>query len=247
MMRKYKTAPHPFVIIPPDERKHQYNPGDTLGFGLTLVGRIADYLPYFIYAFEELGRIGIGRGRGKYSLLEVTSPWGDSGGESCLVYSGAEKVLINSFKLHTFEEAMTVAESFSGQDSLDIRFLTPTRIIYKGQLAAKPEFHVIFRNLIRRLSLLAYFYCDGAPEETDFKGLISRAETVKTEWTEHEWRDWERYSSRQDIRMKLGGFIGNAAFTGDLEPFLPYLIIGQHTHVGKGTSFGLGNYEITMP
>ena len=37
---------------------------DEISVGLTLIGRATDYLPYFIYALDELGRIGIGKGRG---------------------------------------------------------------------------------------------------------------------------------------------------------------------------------------
>ncbi|MDI7261613.1 MAG: CRISPR system precrRNA processing endoribonuclease RAMP protein Cas6, partial [Thermodesulfobacteriota bacterium] len=33
-------------------------------------------------------------------------------------------------------------------------------------------------------------------------------------------------------------------FEGDFEPFMPFLLLGEFIHVGKGTSFGLGKYEI---
>ena len=61
-MHNYPSAPHPFVIEPPLETKTIYECGDPLIFGLTLIGKAVDYLPYFIYAFERLGeRWGIGR------------------------------------------------------------------------------------------------------------------------------------------------------------------------------------------
>src|SRR3989338_3951739 len=66
ILRKYEKAPHPFIIEPPLEQKRLYNPGETLNFNLILIGKAIDYLPYFIYTFEELGKIGIGKGRGKY-------------------------------------------------------------------------------------------------------------------------------------------------------------------------------------
>ncbi len=49
IMRKYKSAPHPFVIEPPSERRRGYKPGDEINFGLILIGRAIDYLPYSIY------------------------------------------------------------------------------------------------------------------------------------------------------------------------------------------------------
>jgi len=41
-----------------------------------------------------------------------------------------------------------------------------------------------------------------------------------------------------------GRFVGSITFEGDFEEFLPFLMLGEYIHVGKGTSFGLGKYEI---
>ena len=48
IMRKYEAAPHPFIIEPPSDRKRGYKPGDELVFGLILIGRAIDYLPYYL-------------------------------------------------------------------------------------------------------------------------------------------------------------------------------------------------------
>ncbi|NIA10440.1 MAG: CRISPR system precrRNA processing endoribonuclease RAMP protein Cas6, partial [Nitrospiraceae bacterium] len=58
------------------------------------------------------------------------------------------------------------------------------------------------------------------------------------------WHDWERWSNRQGTRMKLGGFMGEVTYKGDLRPFWPYIRLGEYVHVGKGSSFGLGRYRI---
>lgn len=44
--------------------------------------------------------------------------------------------------------------------------------------------------------------------------------------------------------MALGGLVGEAAYEGDFEPFWPFLVFGQWTHVGKNATFGLGRYAI---
>lgn len=82
LMRKYPSAPHPFILEPPTSNDRDYEPGDRLGFGLTLVGRAVDYLPYFIYSFYQLGRMGIGRKRGKlerfqtlYEIRDMAETW----------------------------------------------------------------------------------------------------------------------------------------------------------------------------
>jgi len=73
-----KPSPfHPYVLSPvPDERTH-YRPGDTFAFDLLLFGKANDDLPYFIYAFDQVGQGGIGRkidGRqARFSLTSVSA------------------------------------------------------------------------------------------------------------------------------------------------------------------------------
>ena len=47
--------------------------------------------------------------------------------------------------------------------------------------------------------------------------------------------------------MMMGGFIGLVTFQGNFKEFLPFVNLGEYIHVGKGTSFGLGKYEIIRP
>jgi len=42
----------------------------------------------------------------------------------------------------------------------------------------------------------------------------------------------------------MGGFQGTVTYTGYFDPFLPFLLLGQHVHVGKGTVYGLGKYTL---
>lgn len=82
IMRKYKAAPHPFIIEPLPEKKRGYKTGYEITFGLTLIGGAIDYLPYF---------------------------------------------------------------------------LTPTRIVYDSHLTLNLEFHMLIRQLLRRISLSLIF------------------------------------------------------------------------------------------
>ena len=234
IMRKYKTAPHPFIIEPPSGMQKIYKPGDEIVFGLILVGRAIDYMPYFVYTFDELGRIGIGKGRGKFTLKEVRC-----GGD--VIYDSESKT-IKPFK--TVDLPLFAAAGSPRPGAVTLSFLTPTRITYNGHLTLDLEFHMLIRNLLRRLSMLYYFHCGGDPSSWNFRDIIAGAQGVKVEEHNLRWHDWERYSSRQDTRMKLGGFVGTITFEGDIEPFMPLLAAGELLHVGKGTSFGLGKYEI---
>lgn len=60
---------------------------------------------------------------------------------------------------------------------------------------------------------------------------------------EHE-HESERYSARQDAKLKMGGVVGEATYEGDLAPFTLLLALGEVLHVGKGTGMGLGRHEV---
>ncbi len=119
-----------------------------------------------------------------------------------------------------------------------------TRLYYNERLVFDLEFHILVRQLLLRISLLSYFHCGIEASMLDFKGLINKAQEVKATDRNLRWYDWERYSGRQETRINMGGFVGRIVFTGDLTPFWPYLLLGEYVHVGKGSSFGLGKYEI---
>jgi CRISPR-associated endoribonuclease Cas6 len=242
IMRKYPTAPHPFVIDPPGGEQKFYGKDEEFNFGLILIGKAIDYLPYFIYTFEELGRIGIGRGKGKYQLMEVTedNPGQDEKHHTKVVYRGDDKKLAG---INGPQKWSNIIDP-PAQSRICLSFLTPARIRYNGFLTNDPEFHVLFRNILRRISLLSYFHCRQRLDDSGFKNLIEQAKKVKKIKSALCWKDWERYSSRQDTRMKMGGFVGEVIYEGDLEPFWPYIKLGEYIHVGKGSSFGLGKYKI---
>ena len=128
-------------------------------------------------------------------------------------------------------------------NKITISILTPLRLRFDGHITDKLEFHVLIRNLLRRISSLSYFHC-GEKLDIDFKGLIEKAGAVKQAASNMRWYDWERYSTRQEEWMSLGGVTGTVAYEGDISDFMPFLRLGEYVHVGKGTSFGLGKYEI---
>jgi CRISPR-associated endoribonuclease Cas6 len=233
-----KDVPHPFIIEPPLNERCLFGIDDILDFDLILIGRAVDYMPYFIFAFEEVGRIGVGKNRGQYCLLKVVSK---NNGEDTLIYDGKSHFRDD---FHTIDSGEIIkAGELPDPYHVKLRFLTPARIKYNGKFIDDANFEIVIRNLLRRLSSLAEVHC-GEKWELDWKGLIERSKEIKTVNSDLAWKDWERYSQRQDTKLKMGGFLGDIAFEGDLSEFMPYLKLGEFLHIGKGTVFGLGKYEI---
>jgi hypothetical protein len=242
VLRTHSDVPLPFVIEPDTtDRRTTYQPGDTLNFDLVLVGKAINYLPYFILVFRELGNRGIGRGRGKYSLHEVQAVQPLNKAQE-QIYSATDEMVCHSQLEVSFQDMERRAEEMPG-DEVTLRFLTPARLKHEGKFISQPPFHVIVRNVLRRVSSLYYFHC-GEQWEFDYRGTIEKAKGIRGIELNTRWVDWERYSGRQQARMKMGGFVGEAVYQGDLTEFKPLLVLGQLVHIGKACVFGNGRYEI---
>jgi hypothetical protein len=232
--------PRPFVIAPPAAAKSAYRAGGDVAFDLTLIGRARDFLPHFIVTFREMRALGRGRHPVVLRRVDAVAPGRD---RSILVYSDEDNLVRSHDASLSLDDCETLQPPAG---PLTVRFLTYTRLKHEGQWARRPEFHILFRRLIGRLSSLSVFHC-GIRLDLDFAGLIDAAKAVKLIEERTRWEDWTRYSSRQDRRMTLGGLVGEAVYEGPLEGLWPFIVFGQWTHVGKNATFGLGRYEIVDP
>jgi len=233
VLNKAETVPHPFVIEPPDDETTVLIKGDCLNFNLILIGRAADYLPYFIYAFEQMAEQGLGRPRKPFRLIGVYQ-------DKRLIYDPKQAALI--------EQAMPMVLNLAPVNEtarqIKIKLITPTRIINQGRLCRRPGFGNIIRALLRRIWLLSYFH--DQVMDIDYQGLITSAEKVELKEAVFAGANWEHFSRRQNRVIEYEGITGWAIYTGELGQFLPILRAGEILHIGKGTTFGMGRYEMEV-
>ncbi|MCD6185314.1 MAG: CRISPR system precrRNA processing endoribonuclease RAMP protein Cas6 [Deltaproteobacteria bacterium] len=252
MLKKYPFIPHPYILNPAINSLNTYNRGDVFNFGITLVGRAVDYLPFIIYAFIRMGETGNGNGIGKLKKEQGKKPQrggfqinkihtlNAAGEESGAIYDN--QILQQTDKTLCFDDAGLISSRYSS-DQISLNFLTPLRIRYKNRLCDDPQFHILIRNLLRRLSSLNYFHCNQKLE-LPFKEIIEKAERIELVYNQTKWHDWSRYSGRQKKSMKLGGITGMATYKGNLADFMPLLVLGSWVNIGKQTGFGLGRYGL---
>lgn len=233
-MRHYDTAPHPFTLGVAETG--EANETRAYRLGLTLYGRAAHHLPYFVHAFRQAGAEGIGSRRTLFHLEIVEQ---DAGLRGDWI-----EVWIPGSALDARSAQIPFAPLLP--ERCVIHVLTPLRLKRDERNVGPAEFCFadLFGNLLRRISLLTYFHTD-TPLETDFAGLTRQARDVPIHDAQLRWYDWTRYSSRQDTTMQMGGLLGSFALDGAaLEAFWPYLWLGQWTHAGKAATMGMGQYRI---
>ncbi|MFC4769545.1 CRISPR system precrRNA processing endoribonuclease RAMP protein Cas6 [Effusibacillus consociatus] len=237
IQRKFESIPRPYILREHVDGKTRYKPGETLSFHLLLMGEAIKYFPYFVYTFDRLTESGIGIGRTPVKLLNVEGLEIHSN-LSYVLFDGTTRRLSNKSVTFTGE---TLTEKIKMVDSgqVTIHFETPFRTKWQGRFTNKADFHIVFRSLMRRLSSLLYFH-HGVSLNIDFTDLVKKAEAVEIITQDTKWVDLDRYSSRQDSKMSLGGYIGQATYKGDLEPFVPFLLAGELVHASKQAVFGLG-------
>ncbi len=237
-LRKYREAPHPYIITPPITRRRHFGKDEKIGFELVLVGRANDYLPYFIYTFSEMGKMGIDKDRGKFKLINVEAYQND--GSLTEIFNNSDNTLKSANNKIDFE---ILTSHFSLPIShLTVTFETPARIKEAGDLRSTDiPFGLLIRRLYERAVLLSYYHCQGEMEDVEKR--LDGVDKVRIKENRLRWYDWERHSARKG-KMKLGGLVGSITYEGDLSRFLCLLKMGEYIHVGKATTFGLGRYKI---
>lgn len=233
-LQKFSQIPHPYIIEPPEWGNKTLSPDETISFNLVLIGKALEHLPLILWAFVCAFRAGIGRGDGTAELLKVTH----IGVNETIVLEGANDTLI--------EHDNSIPSSPKISEELKLKFITPLRIQKNSHPLGAKEINArdLLVALIRRVALLSEFHCNYKME-IDFSEMSSRTELITSE-KNLQWRDWVRYSNRQQQKMTLGGLVGEWVIKGDLQPFAEFLYLGQWLHVGKEATFGMGGYRILL-
>lgn len=232
------TLPPPYCLEPADTGKTLYDTGEAFTFKLTLFSYAVEYLPYFVHAVILAGQHGMGKRtedtRGTFELEQLLHD-----GQP-IFQKELQKLAVPSGE----NLSLPVWDPVPAPDgTLVVRLETPCRFKEDNRLSAGLSFRQLFNLVIRRIRTV--WALDGESVKFDnFSAMLDRADAVSTLESQLYWKDWTRYSTRQKAAMQLGGLQGIVRYHGDLAAFLPFFTLAEQLHIGKQTSFGLGQLSI---
>lgn len=245
-----QDIPRPYILLPPLDGKRHYEQGDTLSFGLTLIGNIIQLLPYIMLSIDMFEEGGLGHRvqdhqglRGRFTVKRV---------ESCNLFNNAQQTLYEAGKplVGTPTLPMTDIEVQERATSLStervtLHFLTPLRLRDRDRLIKHAEFGPLVHRLLERFDALDMTYGTGnSPFMQQRQQLVERADQIRCIEDATYWEEVGSYSRRQQRITPISGLRGHATFAGDLTPFREILTWGEVMHVGKSCVKGNGWYRI---
>lgn len=236
-----RDVPRPFVIAAPDDTRTRYVAGDALEFGLTLIGRGVGYLPYFLFSFERLGVMGLGRDHAPFRLerVEALHPWQPTG---TVIYQDGQ-VLQGAGHLPFIDATALSAYAQSLPADLRLILHTPLRIRERGEVLHTFDLPALVRAACWRIDALTTFHGNGR-WQVDYQRLMDAARVVTIENAQTRWVDLQRTSTRQQRTMPQGGIVGTVMLRGVGIDLRRLLVLGSLVQIGKACTFGHGSVRI---
>ncbi len=230
--------PRPFVFRATHLEGRTVRAGERFYFDLNLFDMSRPAIAYLVLTFVQLVQEGLGPGRGRAELVEVTQ-LGERGEFVSQIYEARSAVLRQAGP----PLELSLARGAEPVERVRVRFVTPTELKAGHRLAERPEFGVLAARVRDRVSTLRSLY-GGGPLAIDFRGFGERAAQVRMTHCDLEQVNVARRSSRTGQVHSIGGFVGEAEYEGELAEFVPYLKVAKWTGVGRQTVWGKGEIVV---
>jgi hypothetical protein len=130
--------------------------------------------------------------------------------------------------------------------ALELRFESPLRLQHESKPLRPDQLtpRNFMSHLLRRITLMLDVHMGIRPAPFDVGAVLTLANQVAHDSRALQWHDLRRYSARQGQELPQGGVQGAWIWKGPLAQLLPWLLLGQWLHVGKGATAGLGGYTV---
>lgn len=227
---RFPDIPAPYILEADNHQNRQLAAGKSWSFHMVLFGSAIDQLPVIIMAWQRAATQGLGKGKARCRLEQVEwlAPNGDA---QTIFHEHSPRVVPH--------EAHLSIPALTSRHEVTMELLSPTRIQSGGKLRQGSELTgpIVLHALARKIELYAGSYWGAMWKRPAIPEDLELTQATRMQ-------QWQRYSSRQRQAMSLNGLVGTLRLSGSLDQWLPWLWLGQYTHLGKNTSFGLGQYRL---
>lgn len=225
---------NPYMIIPPKTCgiKNIVEQGEELNFEFILLGSSVRYAHSLAAALQKISQYGLGAQRYPFNLSRIINNQNQRilWRKETYYDAGASEIKLPCYGLPFVT-------------GVEVRLCTPVRIRRKGQLLTSLSFLTLIRNIITRIKSITEQY-GGWVDKDEAERLLTLAAEVELTNENLKLEHLERYSNRLQKKMDLSGMLGEVEFEGDLTPFVPWLFAAQVLHIGRNTTFGMGQIEV---
>lgn len=228
-IRGLNNPPTPFIIRPTTELKPNINENNNFKLELIVFGEFTNWIHYFLKALQNMGNNGAGKGNGKFLLIKVINKYTNQ-----IIYNGGQ------YLFHDFTKKISF--SMNPINKLNVNILSPIRIIKKNKMINSFTPKIFFNEFSRRFKTINHYY--GSNDLTfNYSDLLKETELI-TMKNRTKIKKISRYSNRQHKHVPISGIVGNLEFN-NLGPVTYNLLKAvEDIHIGKGTSYGLGQIKI---
>jgi hypothetical protein len=233
IMRKYKTIPAPHIIRPEQTKAQSFVAGQTVSLRFILIGNANQKLPLVIWSLLTAGSIGLGKSRSKLALQDVWQ----------LQANNLPRLIYQQNEIKTQPDNKPLA-IIAMPSQVMLRFITPYRQDNNNFKAGTMDIKKFLMAIVRRVSLLQYFYT-GKALDADYKQLKVLIDELPI-ISQLENKCHQRYSAKPDKLLDASGVMGQLELnlTG-MDDLWTYLYLGQWLNVGKNASMGFGHYQLS--
>nr|WP_321370303.1 CRISPR system precrRNA processing endoribonuclease RAMP protein Cas6 [uncultured Desulfuromusa sp.] len=239
LLRQIQQPSPAFVISPDTSLCGLIAPKQRICLPVLFLGSGIKAIDFFVSLLQHLGTRGLYHGCGRYILEGVEAEDG-SGVRSMLWSKGKQTYSLNP---PVCRLSWWLERKPSFENSVQFEIVTPLRILRQGKPFFKAGFADIFPFLLRRVTslLAAYAGVELSPYPAHY---ISMAKQVKVVQNSFHWKDW-RTLNNEHGDQNLGGLMGALKMQGDeLSELLWLLQLGHLFNIGKGATYGAGQYRL---
>lgn len=237
-----KTTPHPFSIYC-ENMNCNFSQGDCFDFEFVIYGYAIIHLPMVLYSLDTLAENGLGKIKSSFKLVNARAI-NINGSQVELFDNG--KVLQERLSDDICHEVMPPNVDALCSESVEaiIKLKSPTR--WSQGVNSKTEFvfYDFFKAVLRRVSMLSYFWSKDEWSDFEFKLLLDSVKEITPTKVNLEWVSYKRYSSVQDKEVLLNGWQGEVRFKNMPAGIADILKSASLVNIGKGAVFGSGKFSI---